>query len=143
MYTVIINKKFIRHTFVSSILFCWSLMFPIAVIQRTSASTSFFIWKSKTKLIFPLKCIHFYNGAKVTNNCFLCIYISSFYMENNTQYKAHNTIQEKRIEDILFFFTNSTKVCAHVSSTLANKNQRRSTKVHAHKPFLFPSLETL
>ena len=25
-------------------------------------------------------------------------------MENNTQYKAHNTIQEKRIEDILFFF---------------------------------------
>lgn len=143
MYTVIINKKFIRCTFVSSILFCWSLMFPIAVIQRTSASTSFFIWKSKTKLTFPLKCIHFYNGAKVTNNCILSIYISSFYMENN---KAQNTIQEKRIEYILFFLQigwNSTKLCAHVSSTLANKNQRRSTKVHAHKPFLFPSLETL
>ena len=101
MYTVIINKKFIRCTFVSSILFCWSLMFPIAVIQRTSASTSFFIWKSKTKLTFPLKCIHFYNGAKVTNNCILSIYISSFYMENN---KAQNTIQEKRIEYILFFY---------------------------------------
>lgn len=101
MYTVIINKKFIRCTFVSSILFCWSLMFPIAVIQRTSASTSFFIWKSKTKLIFPLKCIHFYNGAKVTNNCILSIYISYFYMENN---KAQNTIQEKRIEYILFFY---------------------------------------
>ena len=100
MYTVIINKKFIRCTFVSSILFCWSLMFPIAVIQRTSASTSFFIWKSKTKLTFPLKCIHFYNGAKVTNNCILSIYISYFYMENN---KAQNTIQEKRIEYILFF----------------------------------------
>ena len=51
------------------------------------------------------------------------------YMENN---KAQNTIQEKGIEDNLT-----------VSSTLANKNQRRSTKVHAHKPFLFPSLETL
>lgn len=101
MYTVIINKKFIRCTFVSSILFCWSLMFPIAVIQRTSASTSFFIWKSKTKLTFPLKCIHFYNGAKVTNNCILSIYISSFYMENN---KAQNTIQEKRIEYILFLY---------------------------------------
>lgn len=101
MYTVIINKKFIRCTFVSSILFCWSLMFPIAVIQRTSASTSFFIWKSKTKLTFPLKCIHFYNGAKVTNNCILSIYISYFYMENN---KAQNTIQEKRIEYILFFY---------------------------------------
>lgn len=101
MYTVIINKKFKRCTFVSSILFCWSLMFPIAVIQRTSASTSFFIWKSKTKLTFPLKCIHFYNGAKVTNNCILSIYISSFYMENN---KAQNTIQEKRIEYILFFY---------------------------------------
>lgn len=64
-------------------------------------------------------------------------------MENN---KAQNTIQEKRIEYILFFLQigwNSTKLCAHVSSTLANKNQRRSTKVHAHKPFLFPSLETL
>lgn len=101
MYTVIINKKFIRCTFVSSILFCWSLMFPIAVIQRTSASTSFFIWKSKTKLTFLLKCIHFYNGAKVTNNCILSIYISYFYMENN---KAQNTIQEKRIEYILFFY---------------------------------------
>lgn len=101
MYTVIINKKFKRCTFVSSILFCWSLMFPIAVIQRTSASTSFFIWKSKTKLTFPLKCIHFYNGAKVTNNCILSIYISYFYMENN---KAQNTIQEKRIEYILFFY---------------------------------------
>lgn len=101
MYTVIINKKFKRCTFVSSILFCWSLMFPIAVIQRTSASTSFFIWKSKTKLTFPLKCIHFYNGAKVTNNCILSIYISSFYMENN---KAQNTIQEKRIEYIFFFY---------------------------------------
>ena len=101
MYTVIINKKFIRCTFVSSILFCWSLMFPIAVIQRTSASTSFFIWKSKTKLTFPLKCIHFYNGAKVTNNCILSIYISYFYMENN---KAQNTIQEKRIEYILFLY---------------------------------------
>lgn len=101
MYTVIINKKFKRCTFVSSILFCWSLMFPIAVIQRTSASTSFFIWKSKTKLTFPLKCIHFYNGAKVTNNCILSIYISSFYMENN---KAQNTIQEKRIEYILFLY---------------------------------------
>lgn len=101
MYTVIINKKFIRCTFVSSILFCWSLMFPIAVIQRTSASTSFFIWKSKTKLTFPLKCIHFYNVAKVTNNCILSIYISYFYMENN---KAQNTIQEKRIEYILFFY---------------------------------------
>lgn len=101
MYTVIINKKFIRCTFVSSILFCWSLMFPIAVIQRTSASTSFFIWKSKTKLTFPLKCIHFYNGAKVTNNCILSIYISYFYMENN---KAQNTIQEKRIEYIFFFY---------------------------------------
>ena len=64
MYTVIINEKFIWSTFVSSILFCWSLMFPIAVIQRTSASTSFFIWKSKTKLTFPIKCIHFYNGAR-------------------------------------------------------------------------------
>lgn len=101
MYTVIINKKFKRCTFVSSILFCWSLMFPIAVIQRTSASTSFFIWKSKTKLTFPLKCIHFYNGAKVTNNCILSIYISYFYMENN---KAQNTIQEKRIEYILFLY---------------------------------------
>lgn len=101
MYTVIINEEFIWSTFVSSILFCWSLMFPIAVIQRTSASTSFFIWKSKTKLTFPLKCIHFYNGAKVTNNCILSIYISSFYMENN---KAQNTIQEKRIEYILFFY---------------------------------------
>ena len=101
MYTVIINEEFIWSTFVSSIFFCWSLMFPIAVIQRTSASTSFFIWKSKTKLTFPLKCIHFYNGAKVTNNCILSIYISYFYMENN---KAQNTIQEKRIEYILFFY---------------------------------------
>ena len=101
MYTVIINEEFIWSTFVSSILFCWSLMFPIAVIQRTSASTSFFIWKSKTKLTFPLKCIHFYNGAKVTNNCILSIYISYFYMENN---KAQNTIQEKRIEYILFLY---------------------------------------
>lgn len=140
MYTVIINKKFIRRTFVSSILFCWSLMFPIAVIQRTSASTSFFIWKSKTKLIFPLKCIHFYNGAKVTNNCFLCIYIiSSFYMENNTQYKAHNTIQEKRIEDILFFFLQIPLKCVLMYQALWQIKTKEEAQKYMHTNlFFFP-----
>ena len=138
MYTVIINKKFIRRTFVSSILFCWSLMFPIAVIQRTSASTSFFIWKSKTKLIFPLKCIHFYNGAKVTNNCFLRIYISSFYMENNTQYKVHNTIQEKRIEDILFFLQIPLKCVLMYQALWQIKTKEEAQKYMHTNLFFFP-----
>lgn len=143
MYTVIINKKFIRRTFVSSILFCWSLMFPIAVIQRTSASTSFFIWKSKTKLIFPLKCIHFLMVQRWLTIAFYAFIYHLFTWK--TTHNTKHTIQYKKkgLKTSFFFFTNYTKVCAHVSSTLANKNQRRSTKVHAHKPFLFPSLETL
>ena len=60
-----------------------------------------FYLKIKNKINLSSKMYSLLQWCKVTNNCFLCIYISSFYMENN---KAQTTIQEKRIEDILFFY---------------------------------------
>ena len=99
MYTVIINEEFIWSTFVSSILFCWSLMFPIAVIQRTSASTSFFIWNEKqinlsSKMYTPLQ------WCKATNNCFLCIYISSFTWKTTKHRKQY---KKKGLKTSFFF----------------------------------------
>ena len=101
-----------------------------------------FYLKIKNKINLSYKMYTLLQWCKVTNNCFLCIYISSFTWKTT----KHRIQYKKKGLKTSFFFSigwNSTKVCAHVSSTLANKNQRRSTKVHVHKPFLFPSLETL
>ena len=136
MYTVIINKKFIRCTFVSSILFCWSLMFPIAVIQRTSASTSFFIWKSKTKLTFPLKCIHFYNGAKVTNNCILCIYILSCTWKT-TKHKIQYKKKGLKTSFFLQIGWNSTKIRLYQALWQIKTKEEAQRYMHTNL-FFFP-----
>lgn len=136
MYTVIINEEFIWSTFVSSILFCWSLMFPIAVIQRTSASTSFFIWKSKTKLTFPLKCIHFYNGAKVTNNCILCIYILSCTWKTT----KHKIQYKKKGLKTSFFLQNgwnSTKIRLYQALWQIKTKEEAQRYMHTNL-FFFP-----
>ena len=136
MYTVIINKKFKRCTFVSSILFCWSLMFPIAVIQRTSASTSFFIWKSKTKLTFPLKCIHFYNGAKVTNNCILCIYILSCTWKT-TKHKIQYKKKGLKTSFFLQIGWNSTKIRLYQALWQIKTKEEAQRYMHTNL-FFFP-----
>ena len=136
MYTVIINEKFIWSTFVSSILFCWSLMFPIAVIQRTSASTSFFIWKSKTKLTFPLKCIHFYNGAKVTNNCILCIYILSCTWKT-TKHKIQYKKKGLKTSFFLQIGWNSTKIWLYQALWQIKTKEEAQKYMHTNL-FFFP-----
>lgn len=136
MYTVIINEEFIWSTFVSSILFCWSLMFPIAVIQRTSASTSFFIWKSKTKLTFPLKCIHFYNGAKVTNNCILCIYILSCTWKT-TKHKIQYKKKGLKTSFFLQIGWNSTKIWLYQALWQIKTKEEAQKYMHTNL-FFFP-----
>lgn len=136
MYTVIINEEFIWSTFVSSILFCWSLMFPIAVIQRTSASTSFFIWKSKTKLTFPLKCIHFYNGAKVTNNCILCIYILSCTWKT-TKHKIQYKKKGLKTSFFLQIGWNSTKIRLYQALWQIKTKEEAQKYMHTNL-FFFP-----
>ena len=136
MYTVIINEEFIWSTFVSSILFCWSLMFPIAVIQRTSASTSFFIWKSKTKLTFPLKCIHFYNGAKVTNNCILCIYILSCTWKT-TKHKIQYKKKGLKTSFFLQIGWNSTKIRLYQALWQIKTKEEAQRYMHTNL-FFFP-----
>ena len=136
MYTVIINEEFIWSTFVSSILFCWSLMFPIAVIQRTSASTSFFIWKSKTKLTFPLKCIHFYNGAKVTNNCILCIYILSSTWKT-TKHKIQYKKKGLKTSFFLQIGWNSTKIRLYQALWQIKTKEEAQKYMHTNL-FFFP-----
>lgn len=136
MYTVIINEEFIWSTFVSSILFCWSLMFPIAVIQRTSASTSFFIWKSKKKLTFPLKCIHFYNGAKVTNNCILCIYILSCTWKT-TKHKIQYKKKGLKTSFFLQIGWNSTKIRLYQTLWQIKTKEEAQKYMHTNL-FFFP-----
>lgn len=136
MYTVIINEEFIWSTFVSSILFCWSLMFPIAVIQRTSASTSFFIWKSKTKLTFPLKCIHFYNGAKVTNNCILCLYILSCTWKT-TKHKIQYKKKGLKTSFFLQIGWNSTKIRLYQALWQIKTKEEAQKYMHTNL-FFFP-----
>lgn len=136
MYTVIINEEFIWSTFVSSILFCWSLMFPIAVIQRTSASTSFFIWKSKTKLTFSLKCIHFYNGAKVTNNCILCIHILSCTWKT-TKHKIQYKKKGLKTSFFLQIGWNSTKIRLYQALWQIKTKEEAQKYMHTNL-FFFP-----
>ena len=136
MYTVIINEEFIWSTFVSSILFCWSLMFPIAVIQRTSASTSFFIWKSKTKSTFPLKCIHFYNGAKVTNNCILCLYILSCTWKT-TKHKIQYKKNGLKTSFFLQIGWNSTKIWLYQALWQIKTKEEAQKYMHTNL-FFFP-----
>ena len=60
-------------------------------------------------------------------------------MENNTQYKAHNTIQEKRTEDILFFFLQIPLKCVLMYQALWQIKTKEEAQKYMHTNlFFFP-----
>ena len=78
IYSQVSKSKIIKYnvlyvhvncTFVSSMFPCWSLILPMAVIQSTSASTSFFIWKKSImqEKFFSLTCVKFKLNIDVHN----------------------------------------------------------------------------
>lgn len=95
-----------------------------------------FYLKIKKKLTFPLKCIHFYNGAKVTNNCILCIYILSCTWKT-TKHKIQYKKKGLKTSFFLQIGWNSTKIWLYQALWQIKTKEEAQKYMHTNL-FFFP-----